>query len=112
MAASASSGRPPPAPHPPYMFTTPPPTWTAPDLIKTTTGHTQRRIIQTPREHGTRIYVAATVAVDIKTTMETQAITTPWQLPHDKYEAQLKMPTSMQHFIDNSFKRTMGCMKR
>ncbi len=112
MAASASSGRPPPAPHPPYMFTTPPPTWIAPDLIKTTTGHTQRRIIRTPREHGTRIYVAATVAADIKTTMETQAMTAQRPIPHDNDQAQPKTHTIPQHSIDNYVKQTMGCTTR
>jgi len=44
--------------------------------------------------------------------METQAITTQWQLPHDNSQAQIKMHTSTQHSVDNSVKRTMGCTKQ
>jgi len=107
MAASALSGRPPPAPHPPYMFTTPPPTWTAPDFTKPTTGQTHWCIIRTPHEPGTKSYVAA----DIKSTMETQAIMTQWSLPHDNYQAPIKMPNCTQHSVDVSVEQTMGCMK-
>ncbi len=107
LAASASSGRPPPAPHPPYMFTTPPPTWTAPDFIKPATGQTHWHITQTHREPGTKTYIAA----DIKLTMETQAIMMQWPLPHDNYQAPIKMHNSTPHSIDNSVKWTMGCTK-
>jgi len=65
----------------------------------------------TPWEHGTQIYIAVTVAAVIKTTMETQVIMTQWPLPHNNYEAPIKMPTSTQHSVDISVKQTMGCTK-
>jgi len=112
MTASASSGSPPPDPNPPYTFQTPPPQWAAYDLPKPTHGHTKRRIIRTPRDPGTLIYVAAAN----KTTNETHAITAQRLTHHDNNTTQFTTPipllSSNTNPVDNPVKSTSGSTKR
>jgi len=108
MTASASSGRPPPDPNPPYTFQTPPPQWAAYDLPKPTHGHTKRRIIRTPRDPGILIYVAAAN----ETTIETHEITTQRPKHHDTNTTPIPLLSSNLNPVDNPVKSTFGSTKR
>jgi len=108
MTASASNGRPPPDPNPPYMFQTPSQTWAASDFLKTTHGSTCRRIIRTPRDPGTLIYAAAAN----KTTIETQATTTQRAPHHDNNAPPITVLSSAQHPVDNPVTQTFANTKR
>ncbi len=108
MTVSASSGRPPPDPNPPYTFHTPPPQWTAYDFTQPTPERTHRRIIRTPHDPGTLIYVAAAN----KTTNETHAITEQWPTHHDNSTTPSPLISSNTNPVDNPVKSTSGSTKR